>query len=102
MVVLGQTGFNFAAGMTGGLAYVLDESGEFDRRCNLDSVDLESIPENSDSDLELKGLIEDYKNLTKSVRATFILDNWNEYRPKFVKVFPVDYRNAIQGNLQHS
>ena len=102
VVVLGQTGFNFAAGMTGGLAYVLDESGEFDRRCNLDSVDLESIPENSDSDLELKGLIEDYKNLTKSVRAAFILDNWNEYRPKFVKVFPVDYRNAIQGNLQHS
>ena len=84
------------------MAYVLDESGEFDRRCNLDSVDLESIPENSESDLELKGLIEDYKNLTKSVRAAFILDNWNEYRPKFVKVFPVDYRNAIQGNLQHS
>lgn len=96
VVVLGNTGFNFAAGMTGGLAYVLDLNGEFDRRCNLESVDLESIPENSESESELRSIIEDYHSSTDSKVAGEILSSWSEFLPKFVKVFPIDYRNAME------
>ena len=96
VVVLGSTGFNFAAGMTGGFAYVLDESGEFDRRCNLSSVDLESIPEGSESERELREIIGKHLEYTGSVRAAEILGDWKNYLPKFVKVFPIDYREALQ------
>lgn len=95
VVVLGSTGFNFAAGMTGGFAYVLDADGQFDRRCNLESVDLESIAENSESDAELRGIIQDYCKATNSYVAENILNNWSEFLPKFVKVFPIDYRAAL-------
>lgn len=100
VVVLGNTGFNFAAGMTGGIAYVLDETGEFDRRCNLSSVDLESVPENSEDDRELRALIQAHFDKTESRRAREILDNWAEYLPKFVKVFPIDYREALAKSAQ--
>ncbi|MBO7521413.1 MAG: glutamate synthase large subunit, partial [Opitutales bacterium] len=95
VAVLGSTGFNFAAGMTGGLAYVLDESGEFDRRCNLESVDLESVPENSEAEAELRAVIEDFCAATDSARARQILENWEDFLPKFVRVFPIDYKNAL-------
>ena len=98
VAVLGPTGFNFAAGMTGGLAYILDESGEFDRRCNLESVDLESIPEGSQSAAELQAILRDYLLSTGSATARHILDNWRNFLPKFVKVFPIDYRNALEKN----
>ncbi len=94
VVVLGSTGFNFAAGMTGGIAYVFDESGEFDRRCNLQSVDLEVVSQGSER--ELRALIETHLSLTNSRLAARILDNWEENLPKFVKVFPVDYKEALR------
>ena len=95
VVVLGKTGFNFAAGMTGGIAYIYDEHGDFDMRCNLASVDLESIAQNSSDESELKEIIEEHFKLTQSALADELLKNWREVLPKFVKVFPVEYRRAL-------
>ncbi len=95
VVCLGPTGFNFAAGMTGGFAYVYDELGNFDMRCNLQSVDLESVAEGSADDIELKSLIEDFYISTASKRAKEILVNWENELPKFVKVFPIEYRKVL-------
>ncbi len=96
VAVLGPVGVNFAAGMTGGLAYVLDEAGVFDLSCNVESVDLESIEPGSSDEQELCGLIEAHFKATGSQKARRILDCWDEYRPKFVKVFPVEYRHALE------
>jgi glutamate synthase (NADPH/NADH) large chain len=127
VVVLGVTGRNFAAGMSGGIAYVLDEAGDFAERCNMAMVELEPVPEEDDllerlhhhgGDLEFKGridvmanmsgfdaerlfqLISDHLQLTGSTRAKQILDNWTEYLPRFVKVMPVEYRRALQESMQ--
>ena len=112
MVVLGATGRNFAAGMSGGIAYVLDERGCFEKYCNMAQVELEAV-ESEDNALEtdgrvdvshdmtrfdeirLKQLIENQQRYTGSEQAGKILDNWNEYLPKFVKVMPVEYRRAL-------
>jgi glutamate synthase (NADPH) large chain len=123
VVVIGPTGRNFAAGMSGGVAYVLDEDASFKKRCNLSMVDLEPVPEEEElmqrlhhhgGDLEHKGLIDvkadmgkhDEERLhqlianhlaaTGSERAKMILDNWADYRSKFVKVMPVEYRRALR------
>ena len=123
VVVLGQTGRNFAAGMSGGVAYVLDEIGDFNRRCNLAMVELEPIPAEDETletiahqggDMEthgrvhimsdmtrndaqrLKRLIQNHKHYTGSQRAQHILEHWAEYLPMFVKVMPVDYREALK------
>jgi glutamate synthase (NADPH/NADH) large chain len=96
VVVLGSVGVNFAAGMTGGLAYVYDEKGHFDLRCNVDSVDLESIDPHSADEAELRHLIEDHIAATHSPKAKRILCDWDNARPKFVKVFPVEYRHALE------
>ncbi len=123
VVCLGPTGRNFAAGMSGGIAYVLDDNGDFEQRCNMAQVELEPIEkedialENLDhqgGDLEthgrvdvshdmtrfdeirLKQLIENHKRYTNSAVAINILDNWDQYLPKFVKVMPVEYRRALQ------
>ncbi|MEA2094854.1 MAG: glutamate synthase-related protein, partial [Pseudomonadota bacterium] len=123
VVVLGDSGRNFAAGMSGGIAYVLDERGDFEQRCNLAMVELEPVPAEDDAleqldhqggDLETHGrvdirhdmtrhdarrlqqLIEKHVHYTNSTRGRDILDNWNQYLPKFVKVMPVDYRRALQ------
>ncbi len=122
VVVIGETGRNFAAGMSGGIAYVLDEAGDFDRRCNLAMVELEPMPEEdamarfhqsgeleghgrvdvlrnnmSGNDVErLVTLLENHVRYTGSVKAKKILDNQNDYLPKFVKVMPVEYRRALQ------
>ena len=123
VVVLGDTGRNFAAGMSGGIAYVLDENHNFEIRCNLSMVELEPITDEDDAieihdhqggDLEthglvkflhdmtrydairLKTLIEKHHHYTNSGRAKIILDQWEQYLPKFVKVMPVDYRKALQ------
>ena len=122
VVVLGQAGRNFAAGMSGGIAYVLDEAGDFDVRCNMAMVELEPIADedrcleefdHQRGDLEthgrvdlvhdmtrydaqrLQGLIERHLNFTGSARAKAVLDDWERYLPKFVKVMPVDYRRAL-------
>jgi glutamate synthase (NADPH/NADH) large chain len=123
VVVIGETGRNFAAGMSGGVAYVLDEAGDFRQRCNMAMVDLEPVAEEDDllerlhhhgGDLEWSGrvdvsgdmtrhdderlhqLLAKHVHYTDSGRAKTILDNWDDYRPKFVKVMPIEYRRALQ------
>ena len=123
VVVLGETGRNFAAGMSGGVAYVLDEEGDFARRCNQAMVELEPVPEEDDileelhhhgSDLAHHGrvdvsgdmtrhdeerlyqLISNHVHYTGSERAGDILENWTDFRPKFRKVMPVEYRRALE------
>ena len=123
VVVLGSTGRNFAAGMSGGVAYVLDASGNFEQRCNLAMVELEPIPDENDAsqgldqngdDLEshglvdimhdmtnhdakrLRHLIERHARYTGSEHARHILNEWANYLPLFVKVMPVDYKQALE------
>ena len=123
VVCLGPTGRNFAAGMSGGIAYVLDERGDFERRCNLAMVDLEPIKAEDESlerlahqggDLEAHGrvdvmrdmtrfdverlrqIIEKHVHYTNSSLGRNILDQWEVYLPRFVKVMPVDYRRALE------
>jgi len=95
VAVLGPTGNNFAAGMSGGIAYVYDESGLFDTRCNLDMVDLESVHTRDDAGA-LRQLLEDHVKYTGSARARTILRNWETHLPYFVKVMPIDYRRALE------
>ena len=110
VVVLGMTGRNFAAGMSGGLAYVLDEEGSFSTRCNQSMVQIEPVLAEAEQEGKLsrdlwhmgqadeailKGFIERHARYTGSARAREILDNWAAYRAKFVKVFPTEYRRAL-------
>ena len=122
VLVIGPTGRNFAAGMSGGVAYVLDEDKSFEKRCNLSMVDLQPIPEEEElierkqhhgGDLESHGLVDltgrmDKNDATRihellarhykytgSTRAKTILDDWANYLPKFVKVMPVEYARAL-------
>ncbi|MFD2236736.1 glutamate synthase large subunit [Aureimonas populi] len=122
VVILGQTGRNFAAGMSGGVAYVYDPVGDFSERCNMAMVELEPVPEEDDlleklhhhgGDLQHMGrvdvssdmtrhdderlyqLISNHLHFTGSTRAKEMLDEWEHHRPKFVKVMPVEYRRAL-------
>jgi glutamate synthase (ferredoxin) len=95
VVVLGPTGRNFAAGMSGGIAYVLDETGDFPRRCNLQMVGLEPLSDPEEIEF-VRDLIQRHAEYTRSERALKILVLWEEYRPKFVKVLPKDYRRMLQ------
>ena len=93
VVVLGETGPNFASGMSGGIAYVLDESGLFEGRCNLDMVELDPLEE---EDVTLvRELIEKHVKHTGSAKGTRVLDVWERLLPKFVKVFPRDYKREL-------
>ena len=117
VIVLGQTGRNFAAGMSGGVAYVLNEDGGFEKRCNLSMVALEPVAAEVDvsetgeveshgrvhfnhldqaDELALREQIKKHLRYTHSLRAKHILDNWSEYLPKFTKVMPTEYRRALQ------
>jgi len=95
VVVLGPTGRNFAAGMTGGVAYVLDETGEFPSRVNPQMVGLEPL-EDPEEVAELQELMRRHAKQTGSQRADRILESWDDYRPKFVKVIPRDYKRVLQ------
>ena len=95
VVVLGPTGKNFAAGMSGGIAYVLDEHGGFDRRCNKEMVKLFSL-EDAEETEEVRQMILKHAEYTKSDRAWKILSLWNTLAPKFVKVYPNDYRRVLE------
>jgi glutamate synthase (NADPH/NADH) large chain len=95
VVVLGTTGRNFAAGMSGGYAFVLDAEGEFSKRCNPAMVDLEPIAPESEDEALAKRLIENHARYTNSKKAAEILANWVQYRARFVKVFPKEYRRAL-------
>jgi len=95
VAVLGATGRNFAAGMSGGYAYVLDVDGDFARRCNVSMVDLEPLQAESEDEANLRRLIENHARYTGSKRAQEILDKWTQHRARFVKVFPKEYRRAL-------
>jgi glutamate synthase (NADPH) large chain len=95
VVVIGPTGRNFAAGMSGGRAFVFDEQGDFaSRRCNTASVDLEPLALESDI-AEVRGLLEKHRELTGSPRAAWILEHWTESLPYFIKVFPHEYKRVL-------
>jgi len=110
VAVLGKTGRNFAAGMSGGIAYVYDEDGQFATRCNTAMVSLEkvltaaeqetAVPKavwhrDQSDEAQLKKLLEDHHRWTGSKRARDLLDNWSTSRDKFVKVFPNEYKRAL-------
>jgi glutamate synthase (NADPH/NADH) large chain len=113
VVVIGSIGLNFAAGMSGGVAYVLDEAGDFERRCNTQMVEIEKITKEedkkfidrnldvamidmlSDDEARLRLLIERHMKYTNSSQARAILHSWDDYLTKFVKVMPIDYRRAL-------
>ncbi|MCB9564657.1 MAG: glutamate synthase subunit alpha, partial [Kofleriaceae bacterium] len=95
VVVLGPTGRNFAAGMSGGTAFVFDQARTFRSRCNLEMVELESMVDESDIWLVF-GMIEDHVRWTGSGLGRRILDNWEQMVPRFVKVMPVDYKRVLQ------
>ncbi len=95
VVVLGPTGRNFAAGMSGGTAYVLDRAHTFKAHCNLEMVELESLVDESEIWL-VYGLIESHLKWTRSPLAQRVLDNWEHLVTSFVKVLPTDYRKVLQ------
>ena len=110
VAVLGQTGRNFAAGMSGGIAYVFDEDGTFASRCNMAMVQLEPVLSDADQkktidpaiwhrgmtdEQQLRRLLEDHLRWTGSARARDILDDWPKARARFVKVFPAEYKRAL-------
>lgn len=100
-MVIGPVGRNFAAGMTGGVAYVLDESGAFGATiCNRASVDLEPL-EAEDASL-VESLIRRHHALTCSPHARDILEHWDLVLPKFVKVFPLEYKRVLRMNAEKS
>jgi glutamate synthase domain-containing protein 2/glutamate synthase domain-containing protein 3 len=100
VIVLGKTGRNFAAGMSGGIAYVLDENGEFVKyRCNKASVDLEQVFDPNDQQT-LHTTIYRHFDATGSERAKQILENWNAMLPKFVKVFPHEFKRVMKKSVQ--
>ena len=95
VVVIGSTGRNFAAGMSGGRAFVYDDQGDFStRRCNKASVDLEPLATDEDV-AEVRGLLERHRDLTGSPRAAWILEHWAEAQKQFIKVFPHEYKRVL-------
>ena len=95
MVVLGNCGRNFAAGMSGGVAYVLDVTGDFPSRCNKELVELGQLTEALEI-AEVRGMIDRHARYTNSDRAKNILKLWDDMVPKFVKVMPVDYKRVLE------
>ena len=95
VIVLGSTGRNFAAGMSGGIAYVYDDQGDFEsRRCNKTSVDLEPLVLAEDID-RVCGLLERHRDLTGSPRAAWIIEHWADAQPRFIKIFPHEYKRVL-------
>jgi glutamate synthase domain-containing protein 2/glutamate synthase domain-containing protein 1/glutamate synthase domain-containing protein 3 len=95
VVVLGPTGKNFAAGMSGGIAYVLDENGDFPRRCNLEMVKLFPLEDADEIEL-VRGMVQKHAEYTKSDRAWKVLALWEQMVPCFVKIYPNDFRRVIE------
>jgi glutamate synthase domain-containing protein 2/glutamate synthase domain-containing protein 3 len=99
VIVLGPTGRNFAAGMSGGIAYVFDEKREFKEKCNPDMVDLESVDSLLEQN-ELYGIIMEHFQFTGSQNGKRIIEDWEEMKKKFVKVYPRDYKRVIEANSE--
>lgn len=95
VLVLGKTGSNFAAGMSGGVAFVLNEAGNFDYYCNMGMVELSLVEDLNDIN-DLKDLLNRHFNYTGSKKAKMILDNFEKYLPMFIKVIPYDYKKVLQ------
>ncbi|HWC60751.1 MAG TPA: hypothetical protein VHC44_13730, partial [Verrucomicrobiae bacterium] len=95
VAVLGKTGRNFAAGMSGGIAYVLDEAGDFASRVNMQNVELEKLSD-ADEIEEIWKLIQRHQTYTKSDRAAKLLADWESMINRFVKVIPKDYKRMLQ------
>ena len=93
-VILGPTGRNFAAGMSGGVAYIWDPENNFPDNCNMEMVELESV-EDAEDIAELQGLIEEHAERTGSNVAAEVLDNWSTALGQFVKVMPTDYKRVL-------
>ena len=100
VVVLGRTGRNFAAGMSGGVAYVVDWEGDFRRRCNQEMVDLEGLAAPDDV-AEVKELIRKHVKYAGSTLGREVLDQWGKFQPMFVKIMPRDYKRAL-GAIQRA
>jgi glutamate synthase (ferredoxin) len=94
VVIIGKTGRNFAAGMSGGEAFVLDEDGDFEIRCNTGMVGLEKIEDAEDVE-KVKSLLAKHVQYTQSPVAENILENWNDYQSKFVKIMPTAYKKVL-------
>jgi glutamate synthase (NADPH/NADH) large chain len=99
VVVLGPAGRNFAAGMSGGVAYVLDENRQFERTCNKEMVALGSLEDPEEIE-EVLGMIRRHVQATSSMRGKDILMRWAELRPLFVRVIPNDYRRVLEATKQ--
>ena len=99
VVVLGKTGKNFAAGMSGGIAYVLDEDNDLYTRMNKEMVFSEEVSNKYDV-MELKDMIKEHVAFTNSEKGKEILDNFSEYLPKFKKVIPYDYNRMLMAIVQ--
>jgi glutamate synthase (NADPH/NADH) large chain len=99
-LILGPTGRNFAAGMSGGIAYVWDRDGEFNLRCNLGLVELERV-ETEDAEAELYQMLEAHHKFTASAVAARILDGWPRARDEFIKVMPIDYKRVLADRAAH-
>jgi len=93
-VILGEVGRNFGAGMSGGIAYIFDQKKTFEKKCNLEALNLLAVDEDNDI-RQLRGLIENHYNATLSPLAQRILENWEEYLPRFIKIFPEEYKQAL-------
>jgi len=93
VVVLGKTGRNFAAGMSGGVAYVLDEDRDFAIRCNQSMIALDPLEDFDQT--KLKNLVHEHYSFTQSALAWRILSGWKDYAAKFVRVIPVEYRQIL-------
>jgi glutamate synthase (ferredoxin) len=94
VVVLGPAGRNFGAGMSGGIAYVLDEVGDFPSRVNTQMVDIESL-DDTEEILQLRAMIERHLKFTDSARAKHVLDHWDDMVSRFVRVMPKDFKRAV-------
>jgi glutamate synthase (NADPH/NADH) large chain len=92
-LILGDTGRNFAAGMSGGIAWIYDISGKFKENCNQEMVDLD--PLETEDETEIIALLKRHVHLTKSARASYILENWATEKNSFIKVFPREYKNVL-------
>lgn len=92
--MLGKTGRNFAAGMSGGIAYVWDPDGSFDYYCNMDMIELTLVETAEDSE-ELRNLVEKHRKCTRSPVAAMLLEDWDLHKRQFLKVMPVEYKKIM-------
>jgi glutamate synthase domain-containing protein 3 len=99
-VILGPTGLNFAAGMSGGIAYVWDRDGDFSAKCNHGTVELDPVDDDDDIS-ELRELIDQHQQYTRSKVAARILDAWPDVLSEFVKVMPTDYKRVLAERRRH-